>query len=313
MHETRTQHGPASLEPPTDPPTRSTLAVATAAGVRVGDSVELAGRSVTDVVDSPLGPIALCGGRDLLVRTGGDWSLVASLEGGGGRRIGVTGRAVFVGGSEARLWRLDGSRLERVAAFDRAPTSAEWHTPWGGPPDVYAFASDGDRLYVGVHVGGILRSDDLGSTWSDTIDLHLDVHDVAVDAAGEVWAATGRRALARSTDGGATWEHVTDGLHARYALAVAVGPAGPIVGVSSGPFARDGRVYRWDGGRLVAVEGLPDDLEGAVGPGLITADGSTAAVALPNGVVYTSDDAGMTWAPSGAAFGTVHALAFVDV
>jgi hypothetical protein len=37
-------------------------------------------------------------------------------------------------------------------------------------------ASHRDDVYVGVHVGGIIRSDDGGETWTDTIDLHVDVH-----------------------------------------------------------------------------------------------------------------------------------------
>ena len=110
---------------------------------------------------------------------------------------------VFVGGDDAGLWRLRDGALEPVTSFRDAPTRADWYTPWGGPPSVLSMASHGDDLYVGVHVGGILRSGDGGETWTDTIDLHVDVHEVVVNPDdGVVWAATGEQALAASPDRG---------------------------------------------------------------------------------------------------------------
>jgi hypothetical protein len=154
--------------------------------------------------------------------------------------------------------------------------------------------SDGTDLYVSVHVGGILRSAD-GGSWVPTIDLHDDVHQVAVDAAGTVWAATGRRGLAESNDRGATWRYHADGLHARYLLAVAALIDGVLVAASSGHAARDGALYRFDGARFVRCHGLPYDLNGAVGPRQLAAAGKDAVVALPNGDVYISHDGGHEW------------------
>src|SRR5205085_10971930 len=115
-------------------------------------------------------------------------------------------------------------------------------------------------------VGGILRSSDGGATWSDTIDLHVDVHEVVVDPSGTVWAATGERALAESRDRGQTWDFHSDGLHATYSLAVAVTNAGVLAGVSSGHAAHDGAVSMFDGSRFEPVAGLPARFDGAVGP-----------------------------------------------
>ena len=113
--------------------------------------------------------------------------------------------------------------LEPVESFEHTPTHAEWSTPWGGPPSVLSMASHGDDLYVGVHVGGIIRSSDGGESWTDTIDLRVDVHEVAVNPDdGVVWAATGERALAASPDRGILWGFHTDGLHATYSLALAI-------------------------------------------------------------------------------------------
>ena len=76
---------------------------------------------------------------------------------------------------------------------------------------VFSMASDGTDLYVSVHVGGILRSAD-GVSWSPTIDLHDDVHQVTVSPDRTVWAATGSRALRRAPTGaprGATTARVS--------------------------------------------------------------------------------------------------------
>src|SRR5262249_42338434 len=133
------------------------------------------------------------------VTSDGNSERTAAIAGGSGTCVLVHHGIVFVGGDDAQLWRLRGSDLEPVASFQRAPTRPDWHTPWGGPPSVLSMASRDDDLYVGVHVGGIIRSDDDGDTWTDTIDLHVDVHQVVVDTRdGTLWAATGRRALAES-------------------------------------------------------------------------------------------------------------------
>ena len=226
----------------------------------------------------------------------GDAERVAALDDGSATCVHVHGGTVYVGGDDAALWRLRGPALEPVESFQHASTRADWYTPWGGPPSVLSMASHHDDLYVGVHVGGIIRSADDGETWTDTIDLHVDVHQVVVDPDdGFVWAATGERALAVSDDRGASWAFHTEGLHATYSRALAITSAGVIAGASSGHAARDGAVYLFDGSRYERVEGLPDSLGGAVGPRQIVANGDHAALVAPGGAVYVSDDGGRRW------------------
>lgn len=159
-------------------------------------------------------------------------------------------------------------------------------------------ASHGDDLYVSVHVGGILHSDDDGRTWQATIDLHDDVHQVVVDDAGTVWAATGRRGLARSTDKRHTWQYLTDGLHATYLLAVAVTDAGVLVSAQTGHAGPDTAVYLFAGNRFEPVSGLPSPLSG-VSPRHLAASGAHAGLAIDDGTVYLSDDGGRTWNSEG--------------
>ena len=247
--------------------------------------------------------------RDLYRVTDGVADLIASLDRSeSGTCVGTHDGAVWVGGADAQLWRLDGKHLEPIESFQEAPSRPEWHTPWGGPPDVFSMASDGTDLYVSVHVGGIMRTGD-GTSWVPTIDLHDDVHQVAVGPDGTVWAATGMRGLAESRDRGATWRYHTAGLHATYLLTVAVTADGVLVGASSGHAGRDGAIYRFDGDRFTRASGLPDRLDGAVGPRQLAAKGKHAVVALPNGDVYASENAGAEWTPRVTGSPTVSEVA----
>jgi hypothetical protein len=285
-----------STEPST---TEAALVVATADGLRLPGTPDpvLPGRRIGSIAVER-DTIWVLTGSDELYRVARDGSgeRAAALTVGSATCIHAHHGTVFVGGDDARLWRLHDGELEPVTSFERAPTRADWHTPWGGPPAVFSMASHGDDLYVGVHVGGIIRSADNGDTWTDTIDLHVDVHEVVTDPHdGTVWAATGRRALAESHDRGASWRFHTDGLHATYSLVLAVTSAGVLTGASSGHAGRDGAVYLFDGSRFERVEGLPDRLDGAVGPRQIASDSDHAALIAPGGDVYVSDDAGRRW------------------
>ncbi|HJL16231.1 MAG TPA: hypothetical protein RMH99_11280 [Sandaracinaceae bacterium LLY-WYZ-13_1] len=149
----------------------------------------------------------------------------------------------LVGTDEASLFVVRGGEAARVEAFERAPTRDAWHTPWGGPPAVRSVAVTPDRWYVSVHVGGVLISDDGGRSFTDTIDLGVDVHQVVVDSDGGAWLANGRGGLAHAADGVAH-ERITEGLHATYARAVAVSGDRVFLSVSTGPGGRRSAIYR---------------------------------------------------------------------
>lgn len=269
----------------------------------------LAGHRLGSVAAGPDGTLWLLADRRHLHRlvlggaddAGHEPELVASLpEGSAGVCVGLHRGQVWVGGDRAGLWRLDDDRLVPVTTFATAPTHDVWYTPWGGPPAVFSLASAGDSLYVSVHVGGILRTDDDGITWRSTLDLHDDVHQVAVGPDGRLWAATGERGLAASADGGATWHHHHDGLEGNnYALALAPTTDGVIVAAARSHASREGGLYRFDGTRfhhLGPAEGLPQPLGGVVGPRQLAASGDVVVVALPSGRVMRSADGGRSWA-----------------
>jgi hypothetical protein len=213
-----------------------------------------------------------------------------------GRCVASHAGAIWVGTAGARLVRYDGTRVEPVPTFDEAPTHEGWHTPWGGPADVWSMAADDECIYVNVHVGGILASADRGATWCSTIDLHDDVHEVAIGPDGTLWAATGERALAESHDRGAAWAFHGDPPGGTYARAAAPTDDGVVVAASSGPFSHDGVVSRFDGSSFSRCEGLPERFDGNIDARRLVARGATVALAGLDRRIYCSEDGGRTFA-----------------
>lgn len=218
---------------------------------------------------------------------------------------------VLAGTADAGLVDLRNGRLEPVEGFEAAPGREAWYTPWGGPPDTRSLAAADDGiLYANVHVGGILRSDDRGRSWQPTIDVDADVHQVA--CAGPLVLAATAYGLAVSDDRGASWSWRTEGLHARYARAVAVAGDTVLVSVSQGPGGRQAGLYRGgvgvDGALERCVDGLPETFAGNVDTGCLLADGRV--VAASDGVgLYWSTDAGGSWRPLPADLPRVRGLA----
>ena len=141
----------------------------------------------------------------------------------------------------------------------------DWFLPYSPAAGcVRGFACCGQRLYAAVEVGGLLRSDDGGSSWAlapgsrglpdfnhptASSDIHPDVHDVVVYPGNHdlVYAPTGG-GFYRSQDGGATWHRRHP---AGYTRAVWVDPANPehILLGSAQPVSRHGDiVVSRDGG-----------------------------------------------------------------
>ena len=205
---------------------------------------------------------------------------------------------LFVGTSKAHLLKEDGGGFIPVDTFDSAPGRGEWFTPWGGPPDVRSLAEDErGALYCNVHVGGILRSTDGGSTWSPTIDVRSDVHEVTT--AGERVVAATAWGLAISFDGGASWEFDDQGLHASYARAVAVAGDVVVMSASSGPRGDASALYRRplnEPGAFVRSGGeLPEWFPDNIDTGCLSALDESVAFGTEGGELFLSDDSGETF------------------
>lgn len=295
------------------------ILVATSDGLHtVGDGagVDLAGRDVTAMGRDREGWWAVVDERVVLRGApGAGWEEVAVAE----ARVtclAVSSHGLFCGTADARLYHLLDGRLEAVKAFDEAPGRDAWYTPWGGPPATRSLSAHPDgRLYVNVHVGGIVRSRDGGRTWEPTLDIDLDVHEVRAEARrGWVVAATGAGGFGLSEDGGDSWRLTDEGLHGGYCRAVSVGGATVLLSASTGPRSRQGAVYRRTLEGDEAFErcrhGLPEWFEGNVDTGWLDAAGDLAALAAPaSGELYLSDDAGETWQLGAEGLPPVRAVA----
>jgi hypothetical protein len=281
-----------------------TILVATRDGMHTFDDegepreVDHAGRSVTALGRARDEFWAIVDASELWHAAGADWSHVTDLDDLRATCVAGIGADVFVGSSEARLFRLAGEALEPVVAFDHAEGRETWYTPWGGPPNTRSIANWDDDVYVNVHVGGILRTNDGGETWTPTIDVDAGVHHVTT-AEGMVLAACAG-GLALSSDRGATWTYRTDGLEARYSRAVAVCSDAVLVSASNGPRGGRAAVYRGNlnGGTFERCRvGLPEWFDDNIDTYCLDAlpDGSFAAFGTSDGHLYGSTDQGATW------------------
>src|SRR6266566_2895224 len=264
----------------------SRILLATPDGIHTFDDAGLpgpvhqAGRAVKTLAPQQNAVWAVVDGSQLWHTAAMDrWTRIGDIGNYRGTCIAATDGDVFVGSSEARLFRVAGQDLAPVASFDRVDGRGTWYTPWGGPPDTRSISEWDEAIYVNVHVGGILRTEDRGETWTPTIDIDADVHQVTT-AEGLVLAACAG-GLAVSTDRGGTWSFRTEGLDARYSRAVAV--CGEVVLVSSSNGPRGGRaaVYRADlaGGTFERCLAGPGWFDGNIDSYCLDAlpDGSAAA------------------------------------
>lgn len=212
---------------------------------------------------------------------------------------------VLVGTEGGHLLRLQGRALRTVDSFEAVDGRRRWYTPWGDPADVRSLAADrGGRVYVNVHVGGIVRSvgaarDD--DSWEPTVDIDADVHQVlAHPAIPHVVLAAAAVGFGMSQDAGATWTFTAEGLHAPYLRAVAVAQETVVVSASGGPRSRRAALYR----RPIASaepfercrDGLPTWFHENIDTACLAAAGPTVVAGTHDGVVFGSEDAGRRWA-----------------
>ena len=266
----------------------------------------LEGREVTALAADAEGSWALVDGRDVIRVRDGAVETVASVEEEVGRCVLPSADGVLVGTANARLALARPEVVEMVASFDDARGREGWYTPWGGPPDTRSLSAGPDgALFANVHVGGILRADTPEGSWEPTIDVDADVHQVLADPveASHVVAATAL-GLAESLDRGGTWRFTTDGLHAAYARAVALDGTVLFMSASTGPRGGRAALYRRTPGEDrfgKCADGLPewfarniDSHHLAASEGLVVFGG--------DGVLFVSEDGGVSWRDSGAAY-----------
>ncbi|MCB1609078.1 MAG: hypothetical protein KDI71_19105, partial [Xanthomonadales bacterium] len=238
-------------------------------------------------------------------------------------------------GARAKAWE-QAKRIPEVIPRNKAGANSLWtavgplgfdttQTAWGRQSGrVRAFAidpSNANRIYLGVSVGGVWRSDDAGGSWTPLTDNQpsLAIGAVAVAASNPqvIYAGTGEGngsyysvGLLKSSDGGASWSVLSADTFNRAAFAgIRVDPSNAdvlVVCTTDGNFgsraqeqppANSGTgVYRsTDGGasftqvrnsRCFDLESVADDFNTMYHSSVSDADG--------NGL-YKSTDAGQSW------------------
>jgi photosystem II stability/assembly factor-like uncharacterized protein len=177
----------------------------------------------------------------------------------------LDGRAILAGTEPARIFRSrDGGRhWQALDAVERIDGHERWFLPYspraGALRNVYAPPTSAGRLLASVEVGGLLRSEDGGTTWS--IEPVLDDEDVHYVTghprdADRLYAALGYASLARpgwrtdggpplggvarSRDGGLSWQK----LETDYTRATIVPPSRPdlLLAAPAPQVGREGRI-----------------------------------------------------------------------
>ena len=219
---------------------------------------------------------------------------------------------VYVGSEPATVFRSNdgGDSWQECRGFRAVPEATEWgfHSPTRDSHvrDLRSAPNDPARLYAGIEVGGMVRSDDAGATWSQLPGLDDDIHCVNLSAhrPDSIYVATAR-APYRSDDGGASWQLINAGLDRRYTLHIAAAPDdADLVLVTVSENARRGnpQFYRSaDAGRSwQLVEGLG---QGEHPQQMVVAfewdpqDPSRVYAGTDGGELFRSADRGLTWQP----------------
>jgi photosystem II stability/assembly factor-like uncharacterized protein len=155
--------------------------------------------------------------------------------------------------------------------------------------------ADGTQLYCGLYYDGLMRSNDSGRTWPDTL-----IYDQGVYAAlvyqGALYAATANSGLLRSHDNGKTWPDTLVRGEMNYII-----PSGQ--DLLTGAYSR-GAFFSSDGGNQ-----WTNVLQG----------GTSSIIAYRNNEIFTNIDLtlyhsttnGATWDSTGQVGSGPYALAFV--
>lgn len=217
--------------------------------------------------------------------------------------------SVWVGATQARVYRIEDDHLTLDEFFADAPGRDTWYTPWGAPADVRSMSLDTDgSLYINIHVGGILRYDNTGI--APTVDIDSDIHQVVAhpDRLGDVVAA-GAYGVGYSHNGH-DFQFRDEGLHASYCRAVAIIEDTLFVSASTGPRTNNGRLYRGELGEGELTQcrtGLPEQFsENLNSHCLAVLD--EAIYAGVGDTVWRSDDLGESWAEAASGLPNVTCL-----
>lgn len=221
--------------------------------------------------------------------------------------------AVFAGTEPSHLFvsRDGGQTWQELEALLQIPSAPKWsfpprpwtsHVRWIAPNP-----HDAKLLLVGIELGGLMRSEDGGQTWSDhRSGAQRDVHALAwhPKVPGRAYEAGGGGAT-WSHDGGKTWQAADAGRNQDYTWGLVVDPEDPdcwYISASMGPreahsedVNAQAHIYRWRGHGPWEVlgGGLPQPLDSH--PYALASISGSLYAGLGDGRIYHSEDGKDTW------------------
>ncbi|MBS4219855.1 hypothetical protein KHA96_16190 [Bacillus sp. FJAT-49711] len=174
-------------------------------------------------------------------------------------------------------------------------------------PDLH----DEKRIYVGIELGGVMKSVDKGVHWEDRKpESQYDCHTLTMNslAKNRIYEAAGG-GFAESLDGGATWTTFNEGLDSdTYLVDIAVDPANPDIMIASAakgahsaydPERANTVIVRREGGKTWEVinNGLPKR-DGSSIFSLISHESEPGVFYAVNNIgIFQSTDTGKSWIP----------------
>lgn len=218
--------------------------------------------------------------------------------------VGTEPSKLFVSRDEGRSWR-------ELTALQDIPSRPTWSfppRPWTSHVrSIAPSPHDAQLILAGIELGGIMRSEDGGQTWSDhPPGAQKDVHSLAwhPTVPGRAYEAGGGGA-AWSSDGGLSWQAADEGRDRHYTWGLAVDPDDPECWfVSASSNARmahqsdksaEAHIYRWhSGGPWEPLgSGLPHPLDSF--PYALAMNSRWLFAGLRDGRIYHSEDRGTRW------------------
>ena len=194
--------------------------------------------------------------------------------------------------------------------------------------DMTISPTDPDVIMAGIELGGVLRSEDGGRTWSKhRRGAERDCHSLRFHSSNGSWIYQGGGGgPAFSQDGGLTWRKPKDGIGTKYGWMVAADPQRPEVwyfsasnlpklwrGEFEPPAHKDGQanahIYRSVGGAPweQLSGGLPEPLD-YMAYALVTDQNAPGHLytGLANGDVWFTENYGDTWKQLPFNLGGIH-------
>ena len=250
--------------------------------------------------------------------------------------LGRSKNTLYAGTRPATLLRSrdHGETWEKVHGLTDHPSAPDW-TPGGAGLTLHTIVShpeDTQKLWVGISAAGVFATEDGGETWErrnrrDNSEIHANlehpasgseteighcVHNmVRSSGGGDHLYQQNHHGVFRSSDGGRTWQDITNGLPSTFGFPITTHPRKaqtawtmPLNGDSRGRFPLEGRAAVWkteDGGAtwVACRTGLPQDacyftvLRQAMASD--TCDTPGVYFGTNSGSVFASSDEGANW------------------